>query len=186
VQLTQGSAVIAEGRPAELDLTPPPPPSLWEAEDASTSYIGFTRHPFPRCFGCGPRRAVGDGLRIFPGPIESRSMVVGPWRPDASLAGGAGDVGTEFVWASLDCTGGLAVLPVPDGQAIVLGELCARITGRIAVGGTYVSVGWPLQVEGRKRLAGSAVFSESGALLAIGHAVWIEVSASAFLPRRSP
>ena len=43
-----------------------------------------------------------------------------------------------------------------------------------------VAMGWPLHVEGRKRFAGSAVFSESGKLVALGRAIWIEVPASAF------
>src|SRR6185436_11633128 len=36
------------------------------------------------------------------------------------------------------------------------------------------------QLEGRKRFAGSAVFSESGQLIALARAIWIEVPASAF------
>jgi hypothetical protein len=41
-------------------------------------------------------------------------------------------------------------------------------------------MGWPLQVAGRKRFAGSAVFSETGELIALARAIWIEVPASAF------
>ena len=37
------SAVIAEGRPTALDLTPPPAPSFREAEEASKRYVGFGR-----------------------------------------------------------------------------------------------------------------------------------------------
>jgi len=47
-------------------------------------------------------------------------------------------------------------------------------------GDKCVAMGWPLQVEGRKRFAGSAVFSETGELIALARAVWIEVPASAF------
>ncbi len=183
IQLSLGTTVIAEGRPAELDLTPPLPPSFSEAEEASKSYLGFTRHPFPRCFACGPQRTVGDGLRIFPGLIESRSIVAGPWIPDVSLADDSDGVRGEFLWAALDCTSGLAVLPVPEGKAIVLGELCARIDGRVAAGDKCLAVGWPLEIDGRKRLSGSAIFSESGLPVAIGRAVWIEVPESAFLPQ---
>jgi hypothetical protein len=183
VQLSQGATVIAEGRPAGLDLAPPRPPSFQEAEEASKSYLGFTRHPFPRCFACGPQRMVGDGLRIFPGVIESRSIVAGPWLPDASLPGDSNDIRAEFLWAALDCTSGLAVLPVPEGKAVVLGELCARIDGKVVAGDKCIAVGWPLQIDGRRRLSGSVIFSESGVPVAIGRAVWIEVSESAFLSR---
>ena len=182
VQLLQGTTVIAEGRPTRLDLMAPPPPSLREAEDASRSYVGFTRHPFPRCFACGPQRMVGDGLRIFPGLIESRSIVAGPWLPDASLADDSNNVRAEFLWAALDCTSALAVLPVPEGKAIVLGELGARLDGKVVAGDKYIAAGWPLQIDGRKRVAGSVIFSESGVPVAIARAVWIEVSESTFLP----
>jgi len=181
IRLAQGTTVIAEGRMAALDLKPPGPPSFWEAEDAARSYVGFTRHPFPRCFACGPQRTVGDGLRIFPGLIESRSIVAAPWLPDASLAGDSGEVLAEFLWAALDCPSGLAVLPVPEGRAIVLGELCARIDGKAVAGDRCVAIGWPLGVDGRKRLAGSAIITESGLLVAIARAVWIEVAERAFL-----
>ena len=180
VRLSDGSTVIAEGRSARLDLTPPAPPSFQEAEDASNGYLGFTRHPFPRCFACGPQRSVGDGLRVFPGPIESRSIVAAPWLPDTSLADDSNRVRTEFVWAALDCTSGLAVLPVPEGRAIVLGELSVRIDGEVVAGDRYIAVGWPIQTDGRKRFAGSVIFSASGVPVAVAHALWIEVSEGAF------
>lgn len=179
-QLLHGSSVIAEARAAELDLTPPAAPSFAEAEEAAKSYAGFTRHAFPRCFGCGPQRAVGDGLRIFPGSVASRSMVAAPWIPDASLANGADNVRTEFLWAALDCTSGFAVLPVPEGKAIVLGELWARIDGGVAPNEKCIVIGWRLHIDGRKRYAGSTVFSVSGRPLAVGRATWIEVPSSAF------
>ena len=175
VQLLDGSRVIAEGRAAELDLTPPPPPSFDEAVNAAKCCAGFTRHAFPGCFVCGPQRAVGDGMRIFPGPIESRSIVAAPWIPDASLAEGSDGVPAEFLWAALDCTSAFAVLPIPEDKAIVLGELCARIDGGVTPGEKCISMGWRLQIDGRKRFAGSAVFSESGLPVAVGRATWIEI-----------
>ena len=183
VKLLHGSTVIAEGRATELDLVPPPTPSFEEAKEAAKSCAGFTRHAFPRCFVCGPERAVGDGMRIFPGSIESRSIVAAPWIPDASLAQSLHQVETEFLWAALDCTSAFAVLPIPEGKAIVLGELCARIDGSVASGEKCTVIGWPLQFDGRKRFAGSAIFSESGRPVAIGRATWIEVPLSAFVPQ---
>lgn len=179
-RLKHGPNVIAEARAATLDLTPPPAPSFGQAEEAARSYLGFSRHVFPRCFVCGPHRAHGDGLRIFPGTTASRSMVAAPWVPDSSLGEGSDSVRAEFLWAALDCTSGFAVLPVPEGKAIVLGELCARIDGTLAPGDKCVVIGWPLQVDGRKRISGSAVFSPSGRPVALGRATWIEIQASAF------
>jgi hypothetical protein len=173
-RLLHGESVIAEARAATLDVTPPQPPSFAEAEAAAKSYPGFTRHPFPRCFVCGPQRSEGDGMRIFPGPIASRSLVAAPWVPDASL------LRPEFLWAALDCTSGFAVLPLPEGKAIVLGELCARIDGSLAAGDKCIVAGWPLGADGRKRLGAAAIFDSSGRAVAIGRATWIEVAASAF------
>lgn len=179
-RLLHGSNIVAEARPAALDLTPPAAPSFTEAEEAAKSYSGFTTHFFPRCFVCGPQRAAGDGLRIFPGSTTSRSMVAAPWVPDPSVGNDSNMVRSEFLWAALDCTSGFAVLPIPEGKAIVLGELCARIDHSVTPGEKCVVVGWPLQFDGRKRVAGSAVYSSSGRLVALGRATWIEVSASAF------
>lgn len=179
-RLMQGSNVIAEAKAATLDLTPPAAPSFAEAEEAAKSYTGFTRHVFPRCFVCGPQRASGDGLRIFPGLTTSRSMVAAPWIPDPSLGNGSKVVRSEFLWAALDCTSGFAVLPIPEGKAIVLGELCVRIDDSITPSEKCIVIGWPLQFDGRKRFAGSAVFSSSGRPAAVGRATWIEVPASAF------
>ncbi|HEU0201657.1 MAG TPA: hypothetical protein VFR86_14635, partial [Burkholderiaceae bacterium] len=137
-------------------------------------------HPFPTCFVCGPRRSTGDGLRIFPGRVAGQSLVAAPWYPDASLANGANDVRPEFVWAALDCTSAFAVMPVAEGRAIVLGELSARIERAVMVGEKCVAVGWPLGVDGRKRFAGSAIYSGDGDLVAVARATWIEVAQSAF------
>ena len=180
-QLLQGSTVIAEAKAAELELTPPGAPSFAEAEEAAKSFSGFKSHTFPRCFVCGPQRAAGDGMRIFPGWIASGALVAAPWVPDASLANGSDAVRGEFLWAALDCTSAFAVLPIPEGKAIVLGELCARIDGQVAPGEKCIAAGWPLQVGGRKRFAGSAVYSASGRPVAVGRATWIEVSLSAFV-----
>jgi len=179
-RLMHGPSIIAEGTAVALDLTPPTAPSFAEAEEAAKSYPGFIHHVFPRCFVCGPERASGDGLRIFPGSIGARSLVAAPWVPDSSLGNGSRMVRPEFLWAALDCTSAFALQPIPDDKALVLGELGARIDDRVALGEPCVVVGWPLQVDGRKRMAASAVYSSSGRAVAVGRAIWIEVPSSAF------
>lgn len=179
-RLMHGTNVIAEGKAAELDLTAPTAPTIAEAQEAAKSYTGFIRHVFPQCFVCGPQRAIGDGLRIFPGLIATRPIVAAPWIPDSSLGDGSSRVRPEFLWAALDCTSAFAVLPIPEGKAIVLGELCVRVDGTVTPDETCILIGWPLQTDGRKRFAGSAVFSSSGRAVAVGRATWIEVQASAF------
>ena len=102
VALRDGETLIAEAFPASVNIEAPEPVSLADAEMAAESYFGFREHPFLSCFGCSPQRAEGDGLRIFPGWVEGRGIVAGPWTPDVSLASDDGNVRPEFAWAALD------------------------------------------------------------------------------------
>lgn len=174
-RLFHGATLVGEAKPGTLDLQIPEAPVWEQAVAASLSYVGFHTHSFPGCFVCGPGRAAGDGLRIFPGLVPGSTILAAPWIPDVSLAADGKTVNSEFLWSALDCTGAFAVLPAKQDVAIVLGELCASVTGRILPGERCVVTGWPLVVDGRKRLAGSAVYAESGALVALARAVWIEV-----------
>ncbi len=182
LRLLAGDALIAEARRAELDLQAPAAPSYAEAEASSKSYPGFARHPFPRCFTCGPQRTPGDGLCIFPGPPDEDGVVVAPWIAHAAFADGGGAIRNRYLWAALDCSGGWAVAPEAfEGDVIqVLGELCVRVDGTVAAGERCVVTGWQIAIEGRKRLAGSAVFSSSGHAVAVARATWIEVPKGAF------
>ena len=89
-RLFDGDTLVAQARRTELELTPPAAPSFAEAQAASKSCIGFVRHPLPHCFVCGPKRAEGDGLRIFPGRSADDAVFAAPWVPHASLDDGAG------------------------------------------------------------------------------------------------
>ncbi|OGN88609.1 MAG: hypothetical protein A2Z74_02690 [Chloroflexi bacterium RBG_13_46_9] len=117
-------------------------------------------------------------MRIFPGLIEARSIVAAPWVPDASLAEGSSSVRTEFLWATLDCAGAIALVTLVwrlfPSKYWVTGELSARIDGSITPGEKCVVIGWPLQIDGRKCFAGSAVFSESGHPVAVGRSIWFQ------------
>jgi hypothetical protein len=179
-RLFHNTTLVGEAKRSSLDLQAPPCPSYEQAEQAARSYLGFITHAFPGCFVCGPEREPADGLRIFPGSLDGTSTIAAPWIPDGSLAGESGAVRAEFVWAALDCTGGFAVLPAPEGAAVVLGELCVSIAGEIAPGERCVVLGWPLGREGRKRLAGSALYGQGGHLVAVARAVWIEVPLSSW------
>ena len=174
-RLFDGGALIGEAKLAHLDLTPPTPPTYEQAREASPSFLGFKTHAFPGCFVCGPERKPLDGLRIFPGSVAGTSTLAAPWTPDASLADESGCLKSEFLWSALDCTSGFAVCPLPDGVAIVLGELCASIFTGVETEQECIVLGWPLGNEGRKRVAGSAVYTADGSLVALARAVWIEV-----------
>lgn len=184
VKLFHESVLIAEGRRKELDLTLPLSPCFSEAKEASKLYLGFTSHNFPRCFVCGPARKNGDGMRIFAGPLKDSPVLAAPWIVDASLDRDS-RIPDEFLWAALDCPSGFAVLPVAEGMTIVLGQLSGHIYGSVRASEKCVVIGWPIHIEGRKRISGSAVFSEAGDVVAIGRATWIEVSQSAFPPEKA-
>ena len=171
--LLDGPTVIAEARRDEPGIEVPAAPSYIEAERASESYRKF-KLVFPGCFVCGPQRAQGDGLRIFPGILGNGPVLASPWVPDQSLAGSDGNVLPEFLWAALDCAGAFANWP-PDDKAVLLGELCTRIFGAVSPGQSCVVVAWPIAIEGRKRLSGTAVLSPSGKTMALARATWIEV-----------
>jgi hypothetical protein len=155
-------ALVAEVRPAPVGLDPPQPVTWDEAVAAQQPDLGS---PFPHCFVCGHAR--DDGLRIFAGPVAGREVVAAPWAVSADT------VGSEFVWAALDCPGAYAT-GVPGRGVVVLGRLTARVHRVPQAGERCVAVGWPLGGEGRKHDAGTALFAESGELLGIARAVWVE------------
>jgi hypothetical protein len=177
-RLMSGTTLVGEGRAAQLDIAAPQPVSLEVATASSKHYHGFEQHTFPGCFVCGPAREPGDGLRIFAGPVPGTEVVAAPWVVDESLGS---PTATEFLWAALDCPSGFALWSPREGTTVVLGQLTGSIRRQVMPGEKCVAMGWPLQVEGRKRFAGSAVFSVGGELIALARAIWIEVNAKAFV-----
>jgi hypothetical protein len=159
VTLRDGDTVVADGAPANLEREPVA--------------------PFPSCFVCGPDRAEGDGLRIFPGPVAGRTVAAAPWTPHASLDDGRGHVRREAVWAALDCPSyfGMQVV-APERITALLGRLVARIDRAPRIDEPCVAVGWLLGRDGRKIHAGSALYAADGELLGLARATWIEVPAA--------
>lgn len=174
-RLLNGEQVIAEARATSLALDVLPAPSFAAAQACVARYAGWSRHVFPTCFVCGPQRAEGDGLRIFPGPSEDAALVAAPFVPDRSLAGPAGSVQPALVWAALDCPGYFAAA---SGEEAVLGRMTARLVRAPAIGERCVVVGWSLGREGRKSAAGTALFDEAGALLGCARQTWIALQRS--------
>lgn len=181
-RLLHGEALLAEARCATLALDVPACPSHEAAVDALSRFVGRERHLFPRCFVCGPARAPGDGLCIFPGPLAGSAarVLAAPWRPDASTAAADGSVDPLFVWSALDCPGGFAHWPLPPGTATVLGELCVSIEAPVQPGEPCVVLGWPIDAQRRKRIAGSALYGPQGRLVAKARATWIEIALDAW------
>jgi hypothetical protein len=171
--LRNGDDVLIEARPADLPLDVPAAPSFERAEAMSRRFAGFAAHPFPSCFVCGPDRAAGDGLRIFPGAAPGDALVAAPWRPDRSLTGAGGRVAPEFLWAALDCPGYFAI--ATGGERAVLGRMTAEVEPTIAAEEPCVVVGWGIGRSGRKLQAGTALFDASGRLRGRSLQTWITI-----------
>jgi hypothetical protein len=175
--LSDGDQVIAEVRRIEpLELTPPPAPTASEASACASRYVGFQSHNYPTCFVCGPQRAVGDGLRIFPGPCDGHGHVACTWTPDATLCDASGFAGVPLVWAALDCPGYFGA--AEPGEPAVLGRMAVDLRQAPRVGDTCIIAGWSLGREGRKIHAATALYAEDGRLHAIAKQTWIKLTAA--------
>jgi hypothetical protein len=173
VRVLDGEALVMDGRSApELAVQVPAPVSVDEAREATKRYRGASDGIFSRCFVCG--RARGDALGVFAGAVEGRDLLASPWTPPAWTAGADGQVRPEFVWAVLDCPASYAAYMPDEFGMSVLARLAARLEAPVVAGEEHVVIGWPVQADGRKRYAGSAVLSTDGKTLASAHALLIE------------
>lgn len=171
-ELKDGEQLVAEARRAAVDVTPPPAISFERASELSTRYVGFEKHHFPGCFVCGPARAAGDGLRIFPGHERPGEPMAAPWVPDASLADEHGKIPSAVAWAALDCIGYFAA-GAPDYPVALLGRMTAEMLGDVSVGARYVLQGVPLGREGRKLHAGTVLYDAAGDVVGRARQTWI-------------
>jgi hypothetical protein len=182
-RLLDEDTLIAEARAVDaVAIDVPEPVSFASARAAAaSSWIIATPedHPFPTCFVCGPQRNANDGLRVFVGPVDgAQGLYAAPWVPDASLpTGESGAVAPEFVWAMLDCAGGIGGLydVDPSKGPYVLGRLTAEVREPVAVGDRCVALGWQLGASGRKLETGSAVFGGNDRLAGRARATWISL-----------
>jgi hypothetical protein len=173
VRVLDGDELIAEGAAVpDFDLEVPDPVGVEDAREAMGRYRGLPDGPFCRCFVCG--RAREDGFGVFAGALEDRPLVASTWTPPADAAGADGSVRAEFIWAVLDCPTFFAAYMDADLPISFLARLTARIDAPVAAGEEHVVIAWPLEADGRKRHAGSAVLSAEGEVLARARALMIE------------
>ncbi|HYP47129.1 MAG TPA: hypothetical protein VEQ61_00700, partial [Thermoleophilaceae bacterium] len=157
--LRDGETLVAEGEAGELLFDVPDAATLDEASRASRAgrERWSSRHPFPTCVVCGPERGGADCFGVFPGPLESRAgLFAATWTPDDALADDEGQVSEECVWAALDCPTSEPVANFGEGPPLVLARLTARVACPVYAGEPHALLSWPLELDGRKRHAGSA------------------------------
>ena len=148
IELRAGDTVVAQARAwdGDVEVPAPPTPDALETAAAALDLDDYDAiHPFPTCFVCGPRRAEGDGLRIFPGPLGDGQTVAWRWVPSPTTTDDQGSVRVPITWAALDCLSGMAWMAATDGTGsgdAVLGRLAARIERRPGVGEATVVAGW--------------------------------------------
>jgi hypothetical protein len=176
VELRDGDTLVAEGAPDELGLELPEPVAPDEA--AAASQAGRERwaedHPFPTCVVCGPRRAAGDGLRLFPGALGD-GLYAAHWTPDESVVDGDGRVRAECVWAALDCPTSAPVAEAGWRSPVVLARLTSRLGCPVRVGESYAIVSWAIGSDDRKHDSAAAMFDAHGTLVCASRALWIEL-----------
>jgi hypothetical protein len=162
---------------AALELPGPPPVAEARAAGAGSRLRRHPdEHPFPGCFGCGPARAPGDGLRVLVGPAGGWSLSADVWQPGETLAGPDGYVRPEFVWAVLDCAGGIALADAAPGDPPhVLGRFSVRQLAPVRTGEPYVVTGLRLAEDGHKLTAGSALYTAAGQVVGTARATWIRL-----------
>ncbi len=167
VCLLDGDELIAEASPTSMAIEAPEAVAPDRALVAEAAYEGHVHHPFDSCFTCGPARDAGDGLRIFPGPVDGLAGVVAStWTP-------AEEVTAEIIWAALDCPSGWA--HITGGDPAVLGRMATVVHGSVETGEDYVVVGAHTGEDGRKRFANSALFTAGGQLVAAARSTWITI-----------
>jgi len=170
VRLMRGDTLVAEASRSRLEVDAVPPVDAAHARAATATYPGLVSHPFPECFVCGPKRAVGDGLRLFPGRLgDGRTACT--WTVTPEFAGRP-----ELVWAALDCPGGWSA--EIEGRPMVLGRLTAVVDAVPEAGEECIVMGQLLGAEGRKTWTASTVYGPDGRELGRAHATWISIAIS--------
>ena len=172
VELRDDDTVVAVGSSPAVSWSAVTPVDPGTARSASSRYPGLVRHPFPTCFSCGPARAEGDGLRIFPGRV-AKGVVAAPWTPDPSVAGDDGVVAVPVTWAALDCAGGWS--SNLEERPLVLGQISVCVGSPLLTGTPYVVVGRLVGSEGRKTWTSSALLAADGSVLAQAEHIWVAV-----------
>jgi hypothetical protein len=147
--------------------------TIAEAEAAASP---IDDHIFRTCFVCGPSRARGDGLRLFPGPVAARALIAAPFQPAAADCTD-GALNPEIVWSLLDCPSGLVLYHLDVWKdRFVLGRMAARVDAPLPLRKRFVAVAKIVKVEGRKGYTASALFDDAGGLCAVARATWIRLA----------
>jgi hypothetical protein len=173
--MRDGDTLICEARAGKVDhLDPPRPPADWSAVMHQDAVGGCGEgSDFQWCLVCGRSRAVGDGLRVFGShagngyvPLLLRAARQPcRWRRPRPAAVPLGRRSTVRAPGPLQ--------DPEDLRPALTGRMTAKVLDAPRVGERCAVVGWRIGAEGRKLYSGTALYTESGRLCAIGHCTWI-------------
>lgn len=181
-----GGEVFMTATPASLDIDGPPPVTWEEASAAEKRYEGSNFHGAPDCFVCGQNREPGDGLRIFPGPVNGDDLVAATWIPNPDLGGSDGVVRESIVWGALDCPGAWAAITAERSDKRyfpALGSMTLALDAPVLVGEPHVITARLIRVDGRKLITESALYSADGDLKARASHIEIKLRADSATAR---
>ena len=182
--LTHDGRTVAEAVYAESRPVPVAPVPATVAGAAEAGYPGHRSHPFPTCFVCGTDRRVGDGLRIFPGPVAitgregdaggsggaTAERIAATWTPHESAV--------PIAWAALDCPGGWS--SDLESRPSVLGRMTAEVRSLPRTSQRYVVVGELRSVDGRKTHTAATLYGPDDEVVATAEHVWIAIDPKEF------
>jgi len=176
--ITDGEQLIAEVRTTEMSLHRPPVPELAAIEASASQSYSFTenlnpifegRKGFhPICFCCGAEHE--DGARVFAAPVGDQVAAV--WQTDPSWCDENNRVPLEYLWTAMDCPGQFAYLATGIRTGM-LGRISAVIHEQPAAGEKLIVCAWPIEIQGKKHFAGSAIYSLDGQCFSEAITVWI-------------
>ena len=163
-----------------------PPIALEDARNISDEGLQNSRvnHPFPNCFVCGPKRQTQDGMRIFTGPSQNKTLYAAHWYAEPCWSSDGTYIDTRFIWAAMDCPSSgpaFATTLDPHSQiAYVLGTLELHIEHKPKIRNHYIITCTLDEDNGKVYKTRVSLYDEEHKLHARGAAVWVQVKRSLF------
>lgn len=186
VSVVEGSTLVAEGAPAELEVALPDPVSLEQAAESDLTGRWRHDHPFPTCFGCGVQRSQDEAIALIPGPVAGREVLAARWIPLEYMVGHDGVVEPRFVWAALDCPTAFAVTN-PGLTPHALARLTARPgPAPVVAGRPHVVLAWHVDRAARKARGRAAILSGEGEVCGVSEGLWVALRDPSALGARVP
>lgn len=161
--------------PSEVGL----PVATIDAARARPPHPRFADHPYPDCFVCGSARNDGLGLRIS--APDEEGVGLGVWPASGSQLEDEGTVGSEFLWAAMDC---LTVWSFadrwdePEWWPAVTGQIAVEQVAPAQADEPHVVAGRLVDRQGRRVVVEGAISTADGELCARGRAVWVVIPAN--------